>query len=85
MKRISTVRLPAIRENGRIELLPEGYDEATRTLTISAATYPDDMPFASGIETIQDLFSEFQFADGSRSKAVSIAALVSLYAAQLVS
>ena len=82
--RVNKVRLPKIRRDGCIELMPEGYDEATQTLTVSSAVYADDLPFTSGVKTIRDLFSEFEFADGGRSLAVAVAGLVGLYAAQLV-
>jgi hypothetical protein len=82
--RVNTIRLPTIRKDGRIELLPEGYDGATQTLTFMSAVYADDLRFESGIKTIRDLFSEFEFADHGRSLAVAVAGLVGLYAAQLV-
>ena len=73
-----------MRKNGRIELLPEGYDEATHTLTTSAVAYTEEMTLADGLKTIRELFSEFEFADGPRSEAVAVAALIGMYAAQLV-
>jgi hypothetical protein len=82
--RINTVRLPVIRKNARIELLPDGYDEATQTLTTGALTHDEGMRFADGFKVIRDLFAEFEFADGARSEAVAVAALIGLYAAQLV-
>jgi hypothetical protein len=36
------------------------------------------------VETINDLLAEFRFADGERSKAVAIAGMVSVFAAQLL-
>jgi hypothetical protein len=82
--RINTVRLPVARKNGLIELLPEGYDEATQTLTTSDVTYSEDLSFEDGLIVLQGLFSEFEFADGARSEAVAVAALMGLYAAQIV-
>jgi hypothetical protein len=84
VNRVNTVRLPTIRGDGGIDLLPEGYDEATQTLTVSSAVYADDQSFAAGVKTIRDLFSEFTFSDGGRSLSVAVAALVGSYAAQLV-
>ena len=65
--RVNQVRLPTIRRGGCIDLLPEGYDEATQTLTFSSAAYADDLPFASGVKAIRDLFSEFKFSDSRRT------------------
>ncbi len=82
--RLNSCRLPVFRADGKLELLPEGYDPASKTLTINTVNYPEDMPLAVAVETINDLLGEFCFADGERSKAVAVAALVGLYAAQLL-
>ena len=82
--RLNLCRLPILRADGSLELLPEGYDPASRTLTVSGVTYPEDMSLNVAVETINDLFGEFCFTDGERSKAVAVAALVGLYAAQLL-
>jgi hypothetical protein len=82
--RVNTVRLPTIRRDGRIELLPEGYDAESQTVTIPDAVYPEDTTFESGVAVINDLFGEFEFADGKRSLSVAVTALVGLFAAQLV-
>jgi hypothetical protein len=84
LTRLNLCRLPVLREDGTLELLPYGYDSASKTLTASSITYVEDMPLAVALETIQDLLSEFCFADGERSKAVAIAALMGLYAAQML-
>jgi hypothetical protein len=84
LRRLNLCRLPVLRADGRLELLPEGYDPASKTLTANTVTYLEDMPLNVAVETINDLFGEFCFADGERSKAVAVAALVGLYAAQLL-
>ena len=84
LKRVNLCRLPILRATGKLELLPEGYDAASQTLTVSSVTYAEEMPLAAAVDTINDLFGEFRFADGERSKAVAIAALFGLYAAQLL-
>jgi len=82
--RLNLCRQPVLRTDGMIELLPDGYDFPSKTLTIGTVSYPPDMPLDAAVETINDLFSEFRFADGERSKAVAIAALVGLYSPQLL-
>ena len=82
--RLNLCRLPVLREDGKLELLPYGYDLASKTLTVSSMTYPEDMPLEVAVETVNDLLSEFCFADGERSKAVAVAALIGLYAAQML-
>jgi putative DNA primase/helicase len=82
--RLNLCRMPVLRDDGNLELLPKGYDLASKTLTVPIVTYAQDMPLAVAIETVNDLLSEFCFADGERSKAVAVAALTGLYAAQVL-
>jgi hypothetical protein len=84
VRRVNHARLPIIRNDGTIELLLNGYDLNSQTLTAGNVTYPEDMPLMKAVETLNDLLGEFVFADGERSKAVAIAAMVGLYAAQLL-
>jgi len=84
VSRLNLCRLPVLRGDGEIELLPEGYDLASKTLTVSSVAYREDMPLAVAVETFNDLLGEFCFADGERSTAVSVAALIGLYSAQLL-
>lgn len=83
VQRINRCRLPVLRADGRIELLPTGYDPDSRTLTIANVDHPDDMPHDEATVVIEDLLSEFRFTD-QRSKAVAVAGLVGTYAAQVV-
>jgi len=80
---VNSVRLPVLRSNGKVELLPEGYDPETATLTDVQVSYSDNMPFANALAVIRDLFSEFQFADGERSLSVAVSCLLGLYCKQL--
>jgi len=81
---VNNVRLPVLRSNGNVELLPEGYDSKTATLTDAQVSYSEGMPFADAMAVIRDLFSEFQFSDGERSRSVAISALLGLYCKQLI-
>ena len=82
--RIATTRLPIMREHGAIELLRNGYDAQSRTLTLAQCDYTTLMSLKDGRAVIDDLFSEFPFADAGRSKAIAITAMVSLYANALI-
>jgi hypothetical protein len=82
--RIATTRLPIMRENGVIELLPDGYDAQSKTLTLSQCSYTTLLPLEQARGIIDDLFSEFPFADSGRSNAVAVAATVGLYASGLI-
>ncbi len=84
LHRVNHARLPVIRTDGRLELLPEGYDLDSQTLTLSGVEYPLDMAQTEAVEIITELLAEFCFADGDRSKAVAIAGMVGLYVAHLL-
>jgi hypothetical protein len=55
-------------ELDRIELLPEGYDAASRTYTFSArgVVYDEGMSLADGVGFLQELLCEFPFSDWPR-------------------
>jgi hypothetical protein len=78
-------RLPVMRGNGRIELLPPGYDREALTYTHEAA--PEVMPMETekAKAVIAELLEEFAFADdGGRSHAVAIAAMLTVFASRLL-
>jgi len=79
--RIATARLPVMRKNGVIELLPSGYDRESLTLTLPQCDYDTALPSLAAKTVINELLSEFPFADDGRSKAVTIAAMVGLFCA----
>jgi 5S rRNA maturation endonuclease (ribonuclease M5) len=82
--RIATARLPAMRANGVIELLPSGYDRESSTLTLPQCDYDAELSISSATETIDELLAEFPFADDGRSKSVAVAAMVGLFGAALL-
>jgi hypothetical protein len=84
LRHLSTVRLPVLRSDGRLELLPEGYDRETETFTDMQVEYSEHMPLSDAVETLINLYSEFQFSDGVRSLSVAVSALMGLFAKQLV-
>lgn len=84
LERIATARLPVLRENGFIELLPEGYDPGALTLTNSQCAYATTMALPDARKVIDDLLAEFPFADNGRSKAVAVAAMVGLFGVGLL-
>jgi hypothetical protein len=81
---VSTYQGPVFRAKGKLDLLPEGYDVATQTMTMSTVAYQKDMPIKKALAALDRFFEEFLFTDGERSKAVAIAMLLGLYAKQLV-
>lgn len=84
IKRLNTARLPVFREDGTLELLPNGFDEKTHTLTLGGIEYDLNMPLAEAVETIGGVFEEFCFADNGRSKSVAASAMVGLFVVGLL-
>ena len=81
VERFHPCPLPVIRRDGTIELLPEGHDAESATYTAPGSHYPLDMTAEQGREVIEAAFAEFPFAeDAGRSKAVAIAAMLTVYA-----
>jgi hypothetical protein len=83
IRHLSTVRLPVLRAGDQIELLPTGYDEETATLTVPEIVYDDSMSTDEALAVLADLFGEYGFVD-ARSLAVAVAALIGLFAQQIL-
>jgi hypothetical protein len=83
IQRVNFARQPVIRADGRIELLPKGYDDESQIFTMKDAIEPeDDWNLERAKLFLDDLLGEFPFAD-ERSKAVHVVAMVTIYAAGL--
>jgi hypothetical protein len=81
VERFHPCRMPVIRHNGTVELLPEGYDAASATYTAPGSPYPLDKSAEEARQVFGDAFAEFPFAeDAGRSQAVAIAAVLTVYA-----
>ena len=82
---LNLVRLPVMRPDGRIELLTDGYDRQSQILTLAHGfDYDLGMSVEEAKETLSDLLGEFRFTDTGRSKAVCIAAMLTLFAGGLL-
>jgi hypothetical protein len=81
--RVNRAQLP-IFVSGKLTLLPVGYHESTRTLTIADVCYDLQMPVTEATDIIKNLLAEFCFTDGLRSMSVAVAAMVSLFATQML-
>jgi hypothetical protein len=88
LNRVLPCKLPVMRKSGKIELPPAGYDVETKTWVMNdpeAAYDSTPMPLAEAVAFFENLLSEFPFAeDGGRSKAVAIAAILSVYCTALL-
>ena len=84
VEKVATARLPVMRKDGAIRLLPTGYDSESLTLTAPQCDYDEAMPLSEAKRIIDELLCEFPFADTGRSKAVAVSAMVGLFAAGLL-
>jgi hypothetical protein len=80
IERVNPVAMPTLRHDGRLEVLPEGYDPESETLTL-----PGGPPVNTGLGLeeskliLDDLLGEFCWADAGRSKAVHLSAMLTLF------
>ena len=88
--RVATVRQPVRRKDGRIELLPYGYDVESQTYTQnSGIEFAMDMPLDEARTVLKNLVREFPFGDRkedgrSRNEAIVIAGMLAMFAAPLL-
>lgn len=79
VERFNPIRVPVMRKDGWIVLLPDGYDLETKSFTCDSIPIMTGMALAYAKEIIDEILSEFQFADGGRSKAVAVAAMLTVF------
>ena len=85
VERFHPCPMPWLRDAGGIELLPLGLDHASGTYTSDPGFSISPMPFTEAKAEIETLLAEFPWADdGGRSKAVSIAAMLTTFAGGLM-
>jgi hypothetical protein len=83
IRRVATVRLPVIRKDGTLELLPEGYDAETQVLTRSEMELQDDMSLDQAKAVFDQWMVDFPWPinepEAVRSRAVALAAMFAPY------
>jgi hypothetical protein len=85
LRRVNLVRLPVMRRDGSVELLPKGYDADSSIYTMrDALEYDTSWDLERARLFLADLLGEFPFAD-ERSLAVHIVAMLAVYGADLLS
>lgn len=84
LRRVNQVRLPVMRRDGRIELLPKGYDPETGIYTMrNCIDYDPGWSLERAQLFMDDLLGEFPFAD-DRSRAAHILAMTAVFGAELL-
>ncbi len=81
VERFHPCPMPVLRPDGRIELLEPGMDAASMTFTADAGFVPELMPIDEAASVLRELLAEFPWTDdGGRSMAVSISAMLTVFA-----
>jgi hypothetical protein len=83
VEHLHDIPLPVRRAGGQIAILPEGYDSASRTLTLRACDYAA-RPCADGAKFLRELLGEFRFTEPDRSLSVAVGAMLTLFARRLL-
>lgn len=83
---VNQVRMPVMRRNGKVELLPEGYDDESQVFTLSnGVLFDEKMDIGKAAGVMRAFYGGFPWADVdpetglSRSMAVAVCLAVSLY------
>lgn len=86
LTRVNLVRMPVMRDDGRVQLLKDGYDEESGIYTVPGAVKIDEeMPLEKAVAILRDYTSEFGWEDRkpetglSRSQAVAVCEMVALF------
>lgn len=84
LHRVNSVRLPVMRADGRIELLPKGYDEESGILTMKdCLEYDTTWELDRARRFYDDFLSEVPFKN-PRSKSVHLCAALAIFGAALL-
>lgn len=83
LQRVNFVRQPVTRRDGRIELLPEGYDAESEIFTMkSGIDYDETLTLEAACRFLETFLEEFPFAD-PRSLAVHLTAMLAMFGPSL--
>ncbi|HTO05202.1 MAG TPA: hypothetical protein VL069_15945, partial [Opitutus sp.] len=83
IEHVNDIPLPTLRKTGKIEMLPQGYDSESQTYTLNKSPI-SAAPAKDPKTTLDELLQEFCFADTGRSKAVTVSAMMTLFARGLL-
>src|ERR1043166_2166821 len=84
LRRVNFVRLPVMRADGRVELLPKGYDPESEILTMkNGLEYDTTWDLERAVRFYNDFLAEVPFSN-DRSRACHILAAVAMFGAALL-
>lgn len=86
--RVSAVRLPVVRPDGRLELLPHGFDTKTRILVLPGVDFDEKMPEAEARKFLDELIADFPWpedrGEAERGRARMLAAMLAAFVSGIV-
>ena len=86
IRAVNNLRLPVVRASGTVELLPEGYDVESMIFTTPGGPQIGDPGEEDSAKFLRAHFDEFCFQEGDRERAtsVAIAAMLTLFAFNII-
>src|SRR5262249_16701221 len=84
VERFNPIRMPIMRKEGHIELLTEGYDAEIKSFTANGVPVVSGMTMGDAKSILDNLLSEFAFADTGRSRAVAVASMITVFGRGLI-
>ena len=81
IRAVNNARFPVARDDGQVELLPEGYDAQSMIFTTRGGPDIEDLGGSHGAQMLRILMEEFCFREDDRERAlaVSAAAMLTLF------
>jgi hypothetical protein len=81
VRRVNNVTQPVIREGSFVELLPVGYDEASRIFTFDSVDFDKEMKLSTAQEILEKWLKDFAFPkhDLQRSKSTMLAMMLATF------
>lgn len=81
IRRVNLVRQPVIRQNGKLELLPVGYDEESQTVTVGEIDFDEGMSLDDALVLLDELQQEFAWPrqDPMRSRSIALSAQLAVF------
>jgi hypothetical protein len=86
IRRVNLVRQPVIRPNGKLELLPKGYDAQSQTVTVAEIDYATDMALDDALLLLDEIQSEFAWPRDNpmQSRAIALSSQLAVYGDMMI-
>jgi hypothetical protein len=81
IRRVNLVRQPVIRRDGKLELLPIGYDEESQTVTVGEIDFDEGMSLDDALVLLDELQKEFAWprSEPMQSRSIALSAQLAVF------